>query len=317
VKDALGEKLFRELGAVAPRTSYAYVSIDVPGTFTNQALGLYVLIEDIDANFAKDRFGTKDVPIFKPVTYDLFDDTARDWKNYKEIYDLKTKASKEQWARVEELARLVSHASDEEFSQRLPEFLDLEEYAAFVAGHVLLSSYDGYLSNGQNFYMYLDPRSNKFGFIPWDQDHAWGEFGYVDTAEHREHANIWKPAAYRNKFLARVMKVDAFKEVYRKKLEHGLAGPFTVEHLYRAVDEVAAAIRPAVAAESKFRLERFELAISTNWVKGPRNAKDMAQMEGPRAPAHQIKRFVEARTKSVRDQLDGKEEGVLIRGFGE
>jgi hypothetical protein len=165
--------------------------------------------------------------------------------------------------------------------------------------------------------MYLDPRSNKFGFIPWDQDHGWGEFAYVDTTEHREHASIWKPAAYKNKFLGRVMNVPAFKEVYRKKLEQALSGPFTVERLYREVDALAAVIRPAVAAESDFRLKRFELAISTNWVSGPRDAPDFKGKEGPRAPTHQIKRFIEARTKSVRDQLDGKEEGVLIRGFNE
>jgi hypothetical protein len=327
VKDPLAEKLFRELGAVAPRTAYTYLSIDVPGQFTNQALGLYVLIEDIDSNFAKNHFGSKDAPIFKPVTYHLFDTGVRpdhtnqaaadDWKNYKAVYDVKTKATKAQWDRVEEFAKLMTLANDDEFAKRLPEFLDFEEYAAFVAGHVLMSSYDGYLANGQNFYMYLDPRSNKFGFIPWDQDHGWGEFAYVDTTDHREHANIWKPAAYKNKFLARVMTVPAFKEVYRKKLEQALAGPFTVERLYREVDALAAVIRPAVAAESDFRLKRFELAISTNWVSGPRDAPDFKGKEGPRAPAHQIKRFIEARTKSVRDQLDGKEEGVLIRGFNE
>jgi hypothetical protein len=318
LKDALAEKLFRELGAVAPRTAYAYVTLDVAGKFKNQPLGLYVMVEDIDGNFAKDRFGQKDVPIFKPVTYDLFDDWGKEWSAYKEIYDLKTKATKAQLARVVDFAQLVSHADDEEFARRLPEFLDFEEYAAFVAGHVLLSSYDGYLANGQNFYMYLDPRSNKFGFIPWDQDHAWGEFGYVDTADHREHASIWKPAAYKNKFLGRVMKVEAFKAVYRKKLEQALAGPFTAEGLNREVDDLAAVIRPAIAAESDFRLKRFEIAVSTNWVSGPRDAgKDWKSSEGPRAPAHQIKRFIEARTKSVREQLDGKEEGVLIRGFGE
>jgi hypothetical protein len=321
LKDALAEKLFRELGAVAPRTGYAYLTLDVAGKFQNQPLGLYVLVEDIDGNFAKDRFGSKDIPIFKPVTYDLFDTTSPDWKSYKDVYDLKTKTPKanEYWARVEEFARLVTEANDEEFARRLPEFLDLEEYAAFIAGHVLLSSYDGYLSNGQNFYMYLDPRSKKFGFIPWDQDHAWGEFGYVDTNDHREHANIWKPAAYRNHFLARVMKVDAFKEVYRKKLEQALAGPFTVERLDREIDALAAIVRPAVAAESDFRLKRFEIAISTNWVSGPRDTPpgDFRSKEGARAPAHQIKRFIQNRTKSVRDQLDGKEEGVTIRGWGE
>jgi len=320
LKDALAEKLFRELGAVAPRTSYAYLTLDVAGKFQNQPLGLYVLIEDIDGNFAKDRFGTKEVAIFKPVTYDLFDTNSQDWKSYREVYDLKTKTPRadEYWARVEAFAELVTHASDEDFARRLPEFLDFDEYAAFVAGHVLLSSYDGYLSNGQNFYLYLDPRSKKFGFIPWDQDHAWGEFGYVDTNDHREHANIWKPAAYNNRFLARVMTVDTFKQVYRQKLEQALAGPFTVDRLDREIDTLAATVRPAVAAESDFRLKRFETAISTNWISGPRDVpgNDFRAKEGPRAPIHQIKRFIQNRTKSVRDQLDGKEEGVLIRGWG-
>lgn len=316
LKDALAEKLFRELGAVAPRTGYAYLTMDVPGRFEEQALGLYVLIEDIDGRFAKDRFGTKDVPIFKPVTYDLFDTGSPDWKSYREVYDLKTKGAGGErcWARVEEFAKLVTEGSDGEFARRLPEFLDMEEYAAFVAGHVLMSSYDGYLSNGQNFYMYLDPRSNTFGFIPWDQDHGWGEFAYVDTTDHRERASIWKPAAYRNKFLMRVMEVEAFKEIYRQKLEQALAGPFTQERLDREIDALAAIVRPAIAAESQFRLKRFDVALSTNWVVGPRD--DSRAQEGPHAPVHQIKRFIGNRLKSVRDQLDGKEEGVLIRGWG-
>ncbi len=317
VKDALAEKLFRELGAVAPRTAYAYLTVDAPGALTNQPLGLFALIENIDADFAKDRFGSKAVPIFKPVDYNLFSDLGKSWEDYREIYDLKTKATEEQLQRVVDMAHLVSHAGDEEFATRLPDFLDLEEYAAFLAGHVLLSSYDGYLSNGQNFYMYLDPRSNKFGFIPWDQDHAWGEFAYVSTAEKRETASIWKPASYNNKFLARVLKVEAFRVVYRKKLEEALAGPFTVERLNRDVDMLAAAIRPAVAAESAFRLQRFEIAVSTNWVSGPRDGHmHDGTAEGPRRPAHQIKRFILARTQSVRDQLDGKSEGSLITGFG-
>ena len=178
-----------------------------------------------------------------------------------------------------------------------------------------LAGDDGYLSNGQNCYLDLVPRSNKFGFIPWDQDHSWGEFGYVGTAEKRETASIWKPGAYDNKFLRRVMKVEAFREVYRRKLEEALAGPFTVERLNREIDALAAVVQPAIAAESDFRLERFKLAISTNWVSGPSDGSfNDGSAEGPKAPVHQLKRFIEARTKSVRDQLDGKSEGATMAG---
>jgi DNA-directed RNA polymerase specialized sigma24 family protein len=309
VKDALAEKLFRELGAVAPRTAYAYLSVDVPGKFTNQALGLYILIENIDADFAVDRFGSKKVPIFKPVTYDLFKDLGSDWKAYANVYDLKTKSKPGQEERVIEFARLVSHGSDEEFARRLADFLDFEEFAGFLGGHVLLASYDGFLTNGQNYYVYLDPETERFGFIPWDQDHSWGEFGHIGTTQARENASIWKPSVYDNRFLDRVLKVEAFRAVYRRKLERALEESFTIERLYPEIDQLAALLRPAVAAESEFRLKRFDQSVSTNWLSGPR---DGPEPEGPKAPVHQIKRFIVNRIKSVREQLDGKSEGIVV-----
>lgn len=304
--DALAEELFRDLGVHGPRTAYTYLNIDAPGYFTNQPIGLYVLMENIDADFAESRFGSKKTPIFKPVTYELFKDLGSDYSAYAGIYDLKTKATPEQEARLIEFARLVSHADDAEFSKRLGEFLDIDEFASFVAGHVLLSSYDGFLANGQNYYIYLDSR-NRFGFISWDQDHAWGEFGYVGTAETRERASIWRPSAYENRFLDRVMKVESFQSSYRRKLQEAVDHLFTVERLYPKIDQLGALIRPAVAAESEFRLKRFDRALSTNWISGPRDGREA---EGPKAPVHQIKRFIANRVNSVRDQLAGKAEGV-------
>lgn len=308
LRDALAQQLFRDLGVPAPRTTYAYLAIDVPGLFTNQALGLYPMVENIDGDFAKDRFGSKKTPIFKPVTYDLFDYLGDDWSAYAEIYDLKTEAAPAQLARVPEFARLVSKADDAEFQQKLGEYLDIREFAAFVAGHVLLSACDGFLANGQNYYLYLHPRTGKFGFISWDQDHSFGEFGYVGTAEKREQLSLWKPWLYDFKFLRRAMAAPEFRAAYEKVLREALERHFTRERMFARVDALAATIRPAVQAENPFRLRRFDQAVSSEWLPGPRDGAP----EGPRAPVHQIKRFIENRIASVRDQLDGKSEGLEL-----
>jgi hypothetical protein len=310
--DTLAEQLFRDLGIPAPRTTYAYITLDAPGSFTNQPMGLYSMVENVDADFAQDRFGSKQVPILKPVTYDLFLDIGDDWKTYAPIYDLKTKATPSELIRVIEFARLTSHADDTEFARRLPEFLDIEEFAAFVAGHVLISSYDGFLSNGQNYFVYLDPRSNKFGFIPWDQDHAWGEFRYVASVEKRERASIWHPAVYNFRFLDRVMKVEAFKTAYRKKIEDALDNLFTPDRLFAQIDHLAGIVRPAIAAENSFRLKRFEEAVSAELLPGPR---DGGENEGPNSRVHQIKQFIPNRIKAIREQLKDESKGVrLSRG---
>ncbi len=309
--DTLGEQLFRDLGVPGPRTAYAYLTVDAPGALTNQALGLYVLMENIDADFAADRFKNKATPIFKPVTPYLFKDLGDNWKSYADIYDLKTKATPEQLDRVVQFSKLLTHATDDEFSRRLAEFLDLEEFASFLAGHVLLSSYDGFLANGQNYYIYLDPLSSKFGFISWDQDHAWGEFPYVGDADSREKASLWEPSSYQNRFLQRVLKVEAFRTIYRSRIESALTNYFNPDYLFPRIDHLASLIRPAVAAESDFRLKRFDQSVSTNWVTGPRDGR----MEGPKSPVHQIKRFVTNRTQSLREQLDGKSKGRTLRGM--
>ncbi|MGV3772923.1 MAG: CotH kinase family protein [Verrucomicrobiales bacterium] len=310
MRDILAQRFFADIGAIGPRASYAYLTIEVPEDFGTKPLGLYVVMENIDADFAEDRFGHKRVPIFKPVTYELFQDLGPDWSAYAPIYDLKTKATSDQTERVVAFSKLVTHASDEDFAKKLPEFLDLEEFAAFLAGHVILSSYDGFLANGQNYYIYLHPESNRFGFIPWDQDHSWGEFGYTGTPEMRERASIWKPSSYENRFLDRVMAVEEFQVLYRKKIEYALQHYFIKERLFAQVDELTEQIRPAVEAENPFRLRRFDEAVSSTWKEGPRQNE---HREGPESLVQPIKRFIENRIDSLRKQLDGKEDGVQLR----
>lgn len=116
-----------------------------------------------------------------------------------------------------------------------------------------------------------------------------------------------QPSTYDHRFLNRVLKVEDFRSIYRRKLEFALHDLFR-NRISQQIDELAAIIRPAIAAESDFRLHRFDLAVSTNWIDGPRDGEP----EGPKAPVHQLKRFVANRVKSVRDQLDGKAEGVDI-----
>jgi len=312
--DTLGYAYFRESGVPAPRTAYAWVTFDVEGRFQKKPIGLYLLLENVDEDFAEFRFGTKKTPIFKPVTQELFEYLGESWTAYERIYDLKTAATEQQKRRLIDFAQLVTSGSDDKFREEVSSYLDLEAFARFLAGMVMLSSYDGFLSNGQNFYMYLDPRSNKFGFIPWDLDHGWGEFGYVGSAKDREQASIFRPSTYRNRFLNRVMKLDSFKTLYCQTLEGQLTNQFESSYLFRKIDLLAPKIRDAVAAESEFRLRRFEQAISTNWISGPR---DVGEGSGPKKPPHQLKRFIINRAVSVREQLEGRSEGVVMPGMGQ
>jgi len=308
LSETLAYEFFRDAGVPAPRTAYAWLSASVATQWERKPLGLYLMVETVDNEFAADRFGSKTTPIFKPVTYKLFEHLGDEWPAYAPIYDLKTKATPEQQRRVIDFAWLVSSAPDAEFAARVGDFLDLDAFARFLAGQVLLPNYDGILSDGQNFYMYLDPRSNKFGFIPWDLDGAWGEIWIASKAE-QERASIWHPWVGENRFVERVMAVEEFRRIYRSHLEDFLSRLYVPERLHRRIDEIAAVIRDPIAAESAWRLDKFEQEVG--WK--PLHPSPGEWRDTLNRPAHEFKRFIDHRAASVRRQLDGKARGMILK----
>ena len=343
MNEVLSHRLFRDAGVPAPLTAYARVYVSVPGQHDKEYLGLYSLVEDIDRTFAEENFGTKKGAIFKPVTPNLFAYLGDSWAKYQQTYDPKTDLTDAQSRRIIEFSRLVRQANDPEFASQLGAFLDLEEFARFMAVTVWLSTLDSILGPGQNYYVHLHPKTGRFQFMPWDLDHSFGQFPMMGSQEQRETLSIHKPWRGENRFLERVFNVEGFKTLYLAKLREFSQTVFQPEKLARQVDEVAAAIRPSVQEESKEKLARFNKVVAGESVEaarfggggptpgpggdggGPRGDRrpggDGPRFGGPGGstqPVKPIKSFVTVRAQSVLDQLAGKSEGQTTgeMGFG-
>lgn len=303
--DALGYALFRAAGVASPRTAYAWLTIAIGDEVNRKPNGFYLMLENVDQRFAKDRFGTKKTPIFKPVTPYLFSYLGGDWSAYERIYDLKTEATEAQKQQVIDFANCLTNDNDAVFAERINQFVDLDQFSRYLASIVLIASYDGFLTNGQNFYLYLNPETNLFGFIPWDLDHAWGDFPYVGTASDRDQASIRHPWAGEHRLLERVMKLEAFRKLYHKQLESLLVSEFNLEVLSPRIDAIAKVIQDPVSHDNPFRFERFQLAVGDDWGAPPPTTEALIR------PVNAIKRFIAARSESVRAQLDGESEGII------
>ena len=311
MNEVLSYRLYRDAGVPAPRTAYARVHITVPGQHERKYVGLYSLVENVDTPFVRQRFEGKKGILFKPVTPSLFTDLGDDWTRYNQAYDPKSKPSDRQTRRVIDFARLVTRADDAEFAAKAGEYLDLDAFSRFMATTVWLSTLDSILTTGQNYYIHLNPQTDKFQFIPWDLDHSFGQFYPMGTQEQRENLSILQPWTGNNRFLERVFKLEAFKQLYLARLREFGATIFKPDRFHQQVDEVAKAIRPAVDEESREKLERFNKVVAGEPVS-------MAGAPGPFAmpAAKPIKGFVNARAQSVVDQLEGRKQGNVIGGFG-
>ena len=154
----------------------------------------------MDENFFEERFGTRKGAIFKPSTQDLFTDWGPDWSVYNQSYDPKTDLTDAQKQRVIALGRLVSGASDAEFAATIGDYVDLDDFARYFAVLVWLANHDSLLQNGQNFYTYLHPDTNRMHFIAWDQDFSFG------NARNNGAWSIYSPWSGNNRFLSRLLQ---------------------------------------------------------------------------------------------------------------
>jgi spore coat protein H len=302
MNEVLAYRLYRDAGTPAPRTAYARVYVTVTGKQTREYAGLYSLAENVDEDFVEDRYKVNAGALFKPVTTALFHDLGKDWKAYNQIYDPKTEPTAADTARVTEFSSLVTSASDQTFAARFAEFVDVDAFAKHMAVVVWLGNPDSLLSQGQNFYLYLHPTTKKFVFIPWDQDHSFGQFAPWRSAESQQQLDIlrpWSPGSFatpgQNRFIERVFALEAFKKPYLANLASLARTVAAPARLLSQIDELARVLQPVVAAEPMpARAESFKLAI------GEATYPRFINTNVPLVP---IKVFVRNRDASVRRQL--------------
>jgi spore coat protein H len=193
-----------------------------------------------------------------------------------------------------------------EFAAKLSDYLEIEEFARFMAITTWLSTSDSILGTGQNYYIYLDPKSRKFQFLPWDLDFSFGKFN----------RSIRKPWQGNNRFLERIFKVEEFKKLYLARLEEFSETICKFQRFAQQVNEIAAVIRPGIQQESESKLACFDKLVGGEVVEvaqsggAPGFGGDVALLCG-----RPIMTFVTARVKSVSDQLAGKSEGESSFGL--
>jgi len=300
MNEELAYRLYRDAGSPASRTAYAQLSITVPGLHNRKYFGLYGLVENVDTNFTESRFGVSGGAIFKPVTTQPFTDRGSSWSSYNQMYDPKTDLTEADTQRVIDFCRLVSRATDQEFEARVAEFVDLKAFAKYMALVAWLANPDSILQQGQNYYVHLHPGTRTFAFMPWDQDHSFGQFAPFSSHESQQQLDILRPwTGYSmrggNRFLDRMFRVEAFKRPYLAELltlTRTLAQP---DRLSRQVDELGATIAPIVQDEpNAVRVATFKKALGELEFGRPNNQMVMI------VP---IKTFVRARQASVVAQL--------------
>src|SRR2546430_446655 len=115
----------------------------------------------------------------KPARMRGLDYLGDDWDKYKGQYQPQSEPAKEQAKRVIDFAKLVNQGTDTDFAKEIGSYLDTDEFLRFLAANALLSNLESFFALGSNYYLYLDPKTNKLVFLPGDLELAMGNFAFM------------------------------------------------------------------------------------------------------------------------------------------
>lgn len=174
--EIVASELFREFGlAVSHCSFYAlYLNVDGSGLEDNDIYyGLYTLFEEVDDTVIKTQYyDNDDGNLYKPE-----DDAATfALGTYDEDeYDLQTDDD-ETYEDITELYNAINDSSRttdlSTWQSDLEAIFDVDIFLRWLATNSVMQNWDTYGVMPQNFYLYHNPATDMFEWIPWDSNEA-------------------------------------------------------------------------------------------------------------------------------------------------
>lgn len=268
--DILGYRLYREMGIISPRTSYAKIYIN------NVFQGLFLAVENIDGRFTKSRWPEEgDGNLYKECW-----PTSKSTTYYKN--GLATNDKPEDSADVSGMVKFyqtLSTANTETFKNDISRFIDINYFLRYIAVDRAIHNSDGIMtwysnsdwSGNHNYFFYEEQKSpGRFWLIPWDLNATFSltdpiidDLGVPEwnvPPKNCEPVPIWSDQAgipaHCNELIG--LTADCFWKEYVTICEKMLTSIFTTEHISEKINGYAHLIDPIVASDPYIEYEYWK-----------------------------------------------------------
>jgi hypothetical protein len=262
MREDMSYAIFREAGVPASRTAYAEMTFNVPGLHESAPGGFYVLIENVNKQFLKRVLPPGTGLLMKPEgVRGGISSLGNNWAAYVASYRPDREATPHEQQRVMEFANLVSQSDTRLFHEKIGSYLDVDAFLRFIAVNVIIQNNDSYLSGNHNYFVYLDPKDDKFRFIPWDMDLAMAGRGAG--------MDILRPSGANNPLIYKLLDDPGVAERYRAILKEIAASVFITPVLNRLIADAEAVIPNRDPATRTFLINRaaFLESLVASWLR--------------------------------------------------
>ncbi len=186
------------------------------------------------------------------MTFSDFDiskhaDLLHEGENLLAIHGMNNSKASSDFLIVAELAK-----NDYQFEEELWKYVDEESFYKFWAAEGLVSFWDGYSGNRNNFFVYLNPATDKFHFMPWGTDCAFQKYSPLGV-DRRSPRSVRTVGIISH----RLYQIKSVREKYAATMKNLLAEHWDEEKLLSETERIEDLLAPHISPEQKRRV-RYE-----------------------------------------------------------
>jgi hypothetical protein len=227
LKEKLAYEMMRFAGLPASFVSFVELWIDIRDDGQDPIYwGVYSMVERVDNKYIGNRFGqdAKGGNLYKashaqrgPMDLIYHGDSIEDYpvQNGQYAYGKMNNEAEADYSDIVALCRAVDgteYTSDAEMIQALESSLNVDAFLRYLAVNTIIDNWDSYVYTGNNYYLFNDPVSGRFEWIPWDL--TWGENANAPLFTRSESGMMESAPLY-----DLVFSVEKYQDAYRAYID--------------------------------------------------------------------------------------------------
>ena len=254
----LREKLFYDAVAeFLPCSRAGFVELYLNGEYW----GLYTNVEQVDKRFYTAWFGSgEDGNLFKGDPQGWLVWLGQYQSAYYDKYELKTNESINDWSDLVHLIDVINHTPSFYFAGMLESEFHIYDFLLFSVLSNLYISLDTYIGEGHNYYLYHRQDTDRFYFIPWDANEAFGNCPAYAWHDLIALPLFWQrdPVEFPRPLVNRMFDESKYRDAYLMDYRRVLDTHFNVDSLHTRVNALADLVRSSVYADNKKMFTSYE-----------------------------------------------------------
>lgn len=235
VSQFMGYALFNAAGSPAPRCAYAKVTVN------GVNLGVYSHVESMRNPLLQRAFGNDRGSLYEGPYVDFYEG----WLGSFEFKRGKEKPGRE---KIHQIINVLK-GEGEDMESAIGELVDLDSFYTYWAVEGLLGFWDGYSGNNNNFFMYLNPETGKFHFMPWGADSLFTKHTKLEHLYDRR-----APISVKTQGLIahKLYQLQSGRERYAAAINNILDNHWNESEMLSTIDQIEAMVSPHLIRAQQF-----------------------------------------------------------------